>query len=166
VDGAAHTRAETRGIGSNRLADFNFTQEPPRGPVSETGRKILAHIPTRFGRLVFLSSLRDGMTGRYAHPSLIEIAGREIADRTLSHNHHRIFTEWLGLNLSDQKEDLDQYLRTSRIAPADVPYRELTPATAHQVERQLYLTDLEILLQLLSFEGAGAFAPPKASPRR
>lgn len=154
------------GYRSSHLADFIFRQEPLRGPVSETGRKILAQIPTRFGRLVFLSSLRDRLTGRYAHPTLIEVAGREIADRTLCHNHHQIFTEWLGLNLSDQKDDLIEYLRVSRIDAADVPYRDLAPATAHEVERQLYLTDLEVLLQLLSFEHAGACGLPKASPRR
>ncbi len=148
------------------LTDFNFRPEPSRGPVSEIGRKILAQIPTRFGRLVFLCSLRDRLTGRYAHPSLIETAGREIADRTLCNNHHQIFTEWLGLNLSDQKEDLDEYLRTTRVALADVPYRELAPATAHEVERQLYLTDLEVLLQLVSFERDGAYGSPEASPRQ
>src|SRR5438552_15627021 len=147
------------------LSDFNFRTEPSRGPVSEVGRKILAQIPTRFGRLVFLCSLRDRLTGRYAHPTLIETAGREIADRTLCNHHHQIFTEWLGLNLSDQKEDLDEYLRASRIAARDVPYRDLAPATAHEVERQLYLTDLEVLVQLLSFEHDGASGSPKAWPR-
>src|SRR5207247_4435723 len=122
---------------------FNFRPELPLGPAAAAGRKILAQIPSRFGRLVFLCSLRDRATGLYAHPSLIEIAGREIADRTLSHNHHQVFTEWLGLNLSDQKADLDEYLRGSRTAPDQLPYRDLIPATAHQVERQLYLTDLE-----------------------
>jgi hypothetical protein len=148
------------------VADFNFRPEPSRGPVSEIGRRILSQVPTRFGRLVFLCSLRDRLTGRYSHPSLIETAGREIADRTLCHNHHQVFSEWLGLNLSDQKEDLDEYLRTSRVAVTDVPYRDLAPATAHEVERQLYLTDLEILLQLLSFEHGGAAGLPAALPRR
>ena len=153
-------------LGAAILTDFHFRLEPSRGPVSEIGRKILAQIPTRFGRLVFLCSLRDRLTGHYAHPALIETAGREIADRTLCHHHHHIFTEWLGLNLSDQKEDLDEYLRTSRAAATDLPYRDLAPVNAHEVERQLYLTDLETLLQLLSFERAGAFGLPAASPRR
>jgi hypothetical protein len=33
-----------------------------------------------------------------------------------------------------------------------VSYRDILPATAHQVERQLYLADLETLLELLRFE--------------
>lgn len=135
-------------------------------PAAEIGKKILAQIPTRFGRLVLLSSLRDRLTGRYAHPALIEVVGREIADRTLRDRHHQIFTEWLGLNLADQKADLDEYLRSSRSTIRELPYRELTPESAHEVERQLYVTDLEVLLQLLSFERDGPFATPEASRLR
>ena len=148
------------------LGDFNFKTEPAWGPAAEIGRKIFSPIPTRFGRMVFLSSLRDRLTGRYAHPSLIESFGREVADRTLCHNHHQVFTDWLSLNLSDQKADLDEYLRLTRTGLEGIEYRDLVPATAHEVERQLYLTDLEVLLQLLRFERGGAFRLPEASPLR
>ena len=88
--------------------------------------------------------------------------GREITDRTLCHSHHEIFSEWLSSTLAQQKADLDEYLTASR-APLDlVPYRDVAPATAHQVERQLYLTDLETLLELLRFEHGGAHAAPEA----
>jgi len=129
------------------------------------GRKIVAQIPTRFGRLAFLCSLRDTRTGRYSHPALIESFDREAADRTLSHCHHQVFVEWLRMNLADQKADLDDYLRISGIDASALPYRDMAPANAHEVERQLYLTDLEVILQLISFETA-AIASPDASPRR
>lgn len=148
------------------LGDFNFKIEATQGPALEASRKILSQIPTRFGRMVFLTSLRDSLTGRYAHPSLIELAGRDLADRTLRHSHHQIFTEWLSLNLADQKADLDDYMRASRTRVEGIPYRELVPATAYDVEKQLYLTDLEVLLQLLTFEQAGASPLAEASPRR
>jgi hypothetical protein len=125
---------------------------------------VLAHVPTRFGRLVLLNSLRDRLTGRYYHSALTESVGREAADRTLCHHHHQIFTEWIALSLSDQKADLYEYLRMSGVAVSQIPYRELAPASAHEVERQLYLTDLEILLQLLSFESAGALESPESLP--
>ena len=115
---------------------------------------------------MFLTSLRNASNGRYAHPSLIEIVGRDMADRTLRHSHHQTFTEWLTLNLSEQKADLDEYMRTTPAELAEVSYRELVPATAHDLERQLYLTDIEILLQLRSFEESGASPLPEASPRR
>jgi hypothetical protein len=139
------------GLGG-RLADFVAQPESARGPAAELWRKTLSRIPTHFGRLVFLSSLRDPLTGRYAHPPLSQIVGGEITDRTLCHSHHHVFSEWLGFTLAQQKADLDEYMVASR-APLDlVPYRDIVPATAHQVERQLYLADLETLLELLRFE--------------
>jgi hypothetical protein len=41
-------------------------------------------------------------------------------------------------------------------------YRHLTPPTAREVERQLYLTDLETLLELSRFEPGGASSIPEA----
>ena len=125
-------------------------------------RKTLHRIPTHFGRLVFLAGLRDALTGRYSHPPLSQIVGREITDRTLCHSHHEIFAEWLSFSLSRQKADLDEYLLSSH-APLDAAsYRDVMPGTAHQVERQLYLTDLETLLELLRFEYGAASSNPGA----
>jgi len=152
--------------GAGFLGDFIPRSDSAFGPAAQIAKKLLAPIPTLFERLVFISSLRDPTTGRYTHPSLIEIGGSELADRTLRNTHHRVFQEWLGLNLPDQKSDLDDYLRTARISAAELRYRELAPASAHEVEVQLYLTDLEVLLQLLSFEQRGAFALPESSPHR
>jgi hypothetical protein len=134
------------------LAEFTTRLEPAQGPAAEVGRRIVAHIPTRFGRLVFLHSLRDAASGRYSHPVLNEKYGRETADRALSHAHHQTLMEWLRLNLADQKDDLDEYLRIAGANAADLPYREFLPPSARDVERQLYLTDLEVVLHLISFE--------------
>jgi hypothetical protein len=141
-------------LAGDRLADFITKPEPAAGPAAELWRKTLQRIPTHFGRLVFLASLRDILTGRYSHPPLGQIVGREITDRTLCHSHHEIFAQWLSFSLSRQKADLDEYLLSSN-APLEIAnYRDLSPASAHQVERQLYLTDLETLLELLRFEYA------------
>ncbi len=146
------------------LSDFMAKPGSTGGPALDLWRRTLSRIPTLFGRLVFLASLRDRLTGRYAHGPLVEIVGREITDRTLSHSHHQIFTEWLSFSLSDQKADLDDYLTSSQCALEALPYRELPPSTAHQVEKQLYLTDLETLLELLRYERGGVFSIPEASP--
>ncbi|MBS1856977.1 MAG: hypothetical protein JST11_16530 [Acidobacteria bacterium] len=116
------------------------------------GKRIVAHIPTCFGRLVYLRSLCDPATGRYYHPSLGETLGREAADRALLHQHHQTFMQWLRLDLAAQRADLDEYLRDTAADLRSLPYREVVPAHAHEVERQLYLTDLEVVLQLISFD--------------
>src|ERR1035438_1069813 len=97
------------GLGG-RLADFVARPEPDRGPAAELWGKTLSRIPTHFGRLVFLSSLRDVLTGRYAHAPLSQIVGHEVTNRTLCHSHHEIFSKWLGFTLALQKADLDEYL--------------------------------------------------------
>jgi len=128
-------------------------------------RKTLLQIPTVFGRLVYLASLRDPGTGRYSHEALLRMLGPEDTDRTLCHNHHQVFSEWLGFSLSDQKSDLDEYLNLSGHSRQALQYHNLVPPTARDVERQLYLTDLETLLELLKYERGGAFSFPGALPR-
>jgi hypothetical protein len=143
------------------VADFITNSELARGPAAELWRKTLLRVPTNFGRLGFLASLRDTLTGRYSHPPLSEIVGREITDRTLCHSHHEIFSQWLGFTLAQQKADLDEYLASTYAAPDLAHFREIVPGSAHQVERQLYLTDLATLLELRRFERDVAYPVPE-----
>jgi hypothetical protein len=131
------------------------------GPAVELWKRTLSQIPTRFGRLVFVSSLRDSV-GRYLYPPLIEAMGCEITDRTLASSHYTVFSEWIASSLADQKADLDAYLKSHREAGGVDCYRELIPAGAHEVERQLYLTDLETLLTATRFVAACASSIPGA----
>ena len=101
-------------------------------------------------------------TGHYYHQGLAQSLGTEDADRSLCNCHHQVFQQWLGFSLEEQKSDLDEYLRFGSAPRYALPYRKLVPATAREVERQLYLTDLETLLELLKFERGGAFAIPEA----
>jgi hypothetical protein len=133
-----------------------------RAPAMEFWRRTLSQIPTVFGRLVYMSSLRDSTTGRYQHDGLIRMLGSEDADRTLCHHHHQIFSQWLSFGLMEQKADLGDYMRSARGPRSAIYYRHLVPRTAREVERQLYLTDLETLLELLRFEQTGGFETPEA----
>jgi hypothetical protein len=111
-------------------------------------------VPTVFGRLVYLASLRDPATNRYYHASLTPLLGPEDADRTLCDSHHQVFSKWIGFSLAEQKADLDEY--TGRVVDRKhllLQYRNLVPPTARDVERQLYLTDLETLMELLRYGG-------------
>lgn len=125
-------------------------------PTVEVWRKTLSQIPTLFGRLVYLSSLRDSATGRYRHEALSSIMGAEDCDRTLSRSHHQIFSQWLAYSLSEQKSDLEEYFSTAGGSRYFRQYHNLIPPTAREVERQLYLTDLETLMDLLRYEHGAA----------
>ena len=126
-------------------------------------RSLLLQIPTVFGRLVYLSSLRDRETHRYAHPLMARILSADDADRTICHSHHLVFTQWIASSLAEQKADLDEYLRSAgqEWALLDV-YADPIPPTARDVERQLYITDLETLLNLIRCEPTGASSIPEA----
>ncbi|MGA3097387.1 MAG: hypothetical protein ABSF25_13090 [Bryobacteraceae bacterium] len=129
--------------------------QPAAQPAAALWRSILARIPTVFGRLLFMANLRDRETGRYSHPTFSAALGAEEADRVLRHSHYQVFSQWLVFSLAEQKEDLDEFLGEPAARERLSDYRNLPPARAHEVERQLYLTDLETLLELLIVEQSG-----------
>ncbi len=124
------------------------SQGPPFAP-GDLWRGTLSSIPTLFGRLTFLAGLRNSETGRYSHPSLLSALGPEEADHALRRGHHVLFGQWIALSLEDQMSDLGEFLSAAGGARDNLHYRDLAPAGAHEIERQLYLTDLETLLELL-----------------
>ena len=138
---------------------MNFTPQTGRLPGGDVLRSTLVQIPTAFGRLVYLSSLRNPASGRFEHEQLSRQVGSEAADYALCNKHREAFSEWLERSLEDQKDDLVEYLAGVKADPRRVaqlehvaPYRDLIPASAREVERQLYLTDIETLIDLLRFE--------------
>lgn len=148
--------------------------ETGRRPAEDLWRRTLSQLPTVYGRLVYLSGLRNANSGQYEHHGLSALFGDHEADQALRESHLMSFREWLKLNLEQQKADLDLYLcdlptdrRTlveswSRLAP----YRNLPPAAASESERLLFLEDLETLLESLRNEYASAARRPDGSPLR
>src|SRR5712671_912916 len=128
-----------------------------RSAASDLWRHTLSQIPTTFGRLVFLSTLRDPNTGAYAHYGFAQRVGEQAADEALRQSHSQCFSEWLAFSLEEQKADLDLYLSGIDSDKRTIletwtrskPYRNLIPSRAMEVERRLYNSDLEILLELL-----------------
>lgn len=159
-------RAPTVADESLSLAELAPNLQRNRVPADRMWRNVLLQIPTVFGRLVFLASLRDEASGRYRDEKLDSLLGPEDTDRSIRHSHYQVFSEWLGFSLAEQKDDISEYLRgasgqRSRLQSM-MPYRQLIPASAREVERQLYLTDLETLLELLRAEHSGASSVPEA----
>ncbi|MGA2212350.1 MAG: hypothetical protein ABSH31_03655 [Bryobacteraceae bacterium] len=141
-----------------------------RSAASDLWRNTLSQIPTVFGRLVYLASLRNSNNGNYEHHGLGLVFGEDEANRALKDSHAAVFAEWLAFNLEQQKADLDLYLaglfENKRVVIDTwvrlAPYKNLVPASVRGVERRLYITDLEALLELLKNVHAVAAPDPDA----
>src|SRR5262249_34873566 len=123
----------------------------------------LSQIPTLYGRLVYLASLRDPNSGVYRHHGLIAAFGQEQGLRALQINHTRIFREWLRLPLSGKSSDLMDYIESLEEPPALIArhlvrsksYLTYVPDSASKAERELFTSDLSFLLDLIGRVGAG-----------
>ncbi len=141
-----------------------------RGPAADLWHRTLSQIPTLFGRLAYLSSLREANSGAYRHYGLAQRFSDEEADSVLRASHEELFAEWLNFNLERQKQDLDEYLSGLDEVPSRViaawlslaPYRTMMPVSAREVERDLFVSDLCMLLELLRHEHAVALPDPDA----
>ena len=141
-----------------------------RGAASDLWRHTLSQVPSIFGRLVYLSGLREANSGRYEHHGLALVFGERESDRALKESHNRAMEEWLNYGLEQQKADLDLYLSGLIVDKRTVldswlrtmPYRNLPPATIKGPAKKLFLIDLEVLLELLRNELGVAVGDPDA----
>jgi hypothetical protein len=120
-------------------------------------KNTLSRIPTLFGRLSYLASLRDPNSGIYNHHGLGDIFGRDEARRALGETHSQIFQEWLNLPLSAKRDDIHEYLSGVDDPPsALVDYWTKTgiagtylPPTAHEAEKELFVREFAVLVETL-----------------
>lgn len=150
------------------MPDDASTNQAHEKAMRDLWRRTLSQVPTTFGRIAYLASLRDPNTGRYQHFGLAQIYSEENADRALRQSHMQVFAEWLNYSIEQQKSDLEEYLRSVDANRARIlktwttlaPYRNLLPTGASEAERQLFVSDLEIILELLRSE------PSPSAPHR
>jgi hypothetical protein len=117
----------------------------------------LSQIPTQFGKLQYLASLRDPNTGAYEHHGLALVFGEKEAAKAMRQNHKRIFAEWLIMDLASQEADLAEFLAGIGGAMTDIlsvwdvvePWKQYVPAGVMASEKALYTADLKALVNLL-----------------
>lgn len=120
----------------------------------------LAGIPTLFGRLAYIASLRDLSTGRYEHAGLAVLYPDEALQQALQLCHEQVFERILETRLEHQIRDLRKCLEAMqgglRVA---VPhwfrmeaYRVLLPEKSPDYLKELFCSNCRALLELLTNE--------------
>ena len=136
--------------------------------LEESWRRTLAGIGTLLGRLAYLASLRNQNTGTYEHFGLAERIGAAEVDSLIRRSHLEIFQQWLCFSLERQREELETYFSALEGDRREIlsnwlvlgPYAAWVPAESRDVERKLFYTDLEMVLELIRSESGVASRDP------
>src|SRR4051812_48038834 len=80
--------------------------------VADLWKHTLSRIPTVFGQIAYLASLRDTNSGVYKHHGLAAAFGRDESIRALRESHETSFQQWLEMPLADRSQDLRSYLQS------------------------------------------------------
>lgn len=85
----------------------------------------LAPIPSDFGRLTDVATLRDVTTGHYHHPALEEVYSESSVRQALLYCHEELFEEVIGMPLDLQEWDLRMHFARMNAPVADIAFRWL-----------------------------------------
>ena len=134
----------------------------------DSWQRTLSGVPTVFGRIAYLSSLRNVNTGTYEHIGLAQRVGEQTAHSILHNSHAAVFQEWLCFELERQKQEIEEYFSGLDDDIREVlaswlklePCRNWVPEDSRDVERTLFYTDLGVILELMRAEYGVASRDP------
>lgn len=134
----------------------------------ESWRKALEGIATVPGRLAYLATLRNTNTGAYEHFGLSQRLGTDVVDRLIRRSHARTFQQWLCFSLERQKQEVEDYFSDMEGDRREIvsnwlqtlPYATWVPSEAREVERMLFLKDLERVLESIRADYGVALPDP------
>ena len=143
-----------------------------RNALADLWKHTLSQIPSVYGRLVYLASLRDANSGIYRHHGLSAAFGREESLSALRKSHEDTLREWLKLPLSSKNADLVTFFQNVDENPRQVvaylaratPYLSQVPDSASRAQRRQFKMEMEILLELIKNDSGGERFPGSARP--
>jgi hypothetical protein len=116
----------------------------------------LEPMDSAYQRLAYLFGLREPVTGKYVHESLGKLYGPEVVSQVISQCHEEVFERLLEMPLNAQGDDLRALLGSStgtleaNAKQCRENCRKWVPASAPSYLRELYCSNLDALLDLLT----------------
>lgn len=143
-----------------------------RNALADLWKHTLSQIPSIYGRVVYLASLRDANSGIYRHHGLSAAFGREESLSALRRSHEDTFREWLNLRLPYKCADLVTYFQNVDENPRQVvtylaratPYLSQVPDSASPAQRRQFKMEMETMLELIKNDSGGERFPDSARP--
>lgn len=136
-----------------------------RNADADLWRHTLSQIPTLTGRLLYLASLRNAVTGRYEHHGLSLLFGESESDKAIRQSHAKTFQEWLATPLPEKVEDIDGCLQATHEDLREIvrhwlraeAWSGFVPVNTLSAEKSLFSSDMRSALKVLAIRyGGGA----------
>jgi len=129
-----------------------------RAVVEDFSSQTLAAISTDFGRVYYVSSLKDEDSGRYEHDGLANLYADNAVQAALSHCHEELFSRILETPLRDQERDLsgcldaaaDRYWEVVENWRETRYFQSLCPEGLPDYLRDLFCSNMGALLAIFS----------------
>jgi hypothetical protein len=125
--------------------------------IEEFSARALADISTDYGRLVYVSTLRNVSEGRYRHPLLEEVYSEPAVHQALLYCHEELFERVLETPLEQQEWDLRLYFAGMDANPEEIIgrwieidyFRTFVPFGTPSYLRDLFSSNLRVILGLI-----------------
>jgi len=154
IVGVCSVRSSEIGTGDFVESLERFHQH--RSVVEDFTSRTLAVIPSDFGRLYYVNSLKDPDTGQYTHDGLMDLYPNNSVQAALGQCHEELFSRILETSLRDQERDLRKCLdaagnefwsviqswRESR------HYRTMCPQGLPDYLNELFCSNMQTLLEI------------------
>ena len=129
-----------------------------RAVIEDFSSHTLAAISTDFGRLYYVSSLKDSNSGRYEHDGLTSLYPENAVQVALSHCHEELFSRILETPLREQERDLrsclgsagDKYWDVVESWREDRCFQEMCPVGLPNYLHDLFCSNMGALLAMFS----------------
>jgi hypothetical protein len=129
-----------------------------RAVIEDFSSRSLAAISSDFGRLYYVTSLKDSDSGRYEHDGLMSLYPENAVQSGISHCHEELFSRILETPLKEQESDLRECLDAAGDQYWDVVeswretryFREMCPEGLPDYLQELFCSNMSALLAIFS----------------